>query len=77
MARRKREMLRRMPILRQHDITKARGETVDDRHNFVAVRHRQCAARTKIVLHVDDDQHVSGADILLCKRAWRRLRPFP
>ena len=45
-----------MPILRQHDVAEPRRETVDDRNDLVAARHRQCAAGTEIVLHVDHDE---------------------
>ena len=58
-----------MPILRQHDIAKACGEAINDWHHFVATRHCQCAARTEIVLHVDDNERVVKTDVLLCKRA--------
>ena len=51
-----------MPVLRQHDMTKARRQTIDDRDDLVAVGHRERAARTKIVLHVNDDQNLVAAD---------------
>ena len=51
-----------MPVLCQHDMTEARRQTIDDRNDFVALGHRQRAARTKIVLHIDDDQNFVAAD---------------
>ncbi len=55
-------MARRMPVLGQHDVTKPRRQTIDDRHDLVAPRHRQGAARTKIVLDVDHDEDVVVAE---------------
>ncbi len=51
-----------MPVLRQHDVAKPRGEAIDDRHDLIAARHRERAARTEIVLHVHDDEDVSAVD---------------
>jgi hypothetical protein len=47
-----------MPILRQRDMIEALGEPVDDRHDRVAVADCERAARTEIVLHVDDEQQI-------------------
>ena len=52
----------RMPILRQHDIAKPCGETIDDRHHLVAARHGERPAGTKIVLHVHHDEDVAAID---------------
>ena len=54
-------MPRRMPVLRQHDVLEILGQRVDQRHDLVAARHRQRAARTEIILHVDDDQRLFHA----------------
>ena len=45
-----------MPVLRENDILETTCETVDHRHDFVAMRDRQRAARNEIVLHIDDDE---------------------
>src|SRR5207248_2345866 len=50
------DVIARMPVLRQHDVGKARGEAVDDRNDPVALGHGERAARHEVVLHVDDDQ---------------------
>lgn len=47
----------RMPVLRQHDMAKAAPERVHDGHDRIAIRHREIAAGTEIVLDVDDEQH--------------------
>src|SRR5579859_5237311 len=51
-----------MPILRQHHVAEPRCKTVDDGNDLVALRHRQRTARTKIVLHIDDDEHAIVAE---------------
>src|SRR5262249_51350548 len=60
----KRVMSGRMPILRQHHVLETAGQMIDQRHDLVAARHRQPAARAEIVLHVDHhkDVAVSGLD---------------
>src|SRR6185437_14428547 len=55
-------MSARMPILRQHHVAEACRETVDDRDDLVAARHRQRAAATEIVLHVDNDENAVVAE---------------
>ena len=60
MAAREGEMARRVPVLRQHDMAEAFRNAIDHRHDPVAFRHGQRAARTEIVLHVDDQQHVGS-----------------
>src|SRR5206468_1065864 len=54
----KRLVAGRMPVLGQDDMLEAAGERVDDRHYLVAARHGEGAARTEIVLDVDDDEDV-------------------
>ena len=46
----------RMPVLRQHHVREAPAEAIHERHDFVALRHGERAARHEVVLHVDDDQ---------------------
>ena len=62
MRRRERQMSGRMPILRKDDVAELGAKPIDDRHDFIAVRDGQCAVRTEIVLHVDDNQSVAVAD---------------
>src|SRR5580704_4529229 len=52
-----------MPILGQHHVAKPRREAVDQRNNFVALRNRERAARTEIVLNIDDNE-----DVIFAKR---------
>jgi hypothetical protein len=47
-----------MPILREHDMREIAGQPVHHRHDLVATRHGERAARAEIVLHVDDQQQV-------------------
>jgi hypothetical protein len=47
-----------MPILGQRDMIEALTEPIDDRHHRIAVGDRECAARAKIVLHVDYQQQI-------------------
>jgi hypothetical protein len=47
-----------MPILGQGDMSKAFGETIDDRHHGIAIAHRKRSAGAKIVLHVDNQQQI-------------------
>ena len=37
---------------------KAFGEAMDDTDDFIASRHRERAAWTEIILHVDNKQHI-------------------
>ena len=55
-------MAARMPVLGQDHVAEARGQAVDDRHDLVAARHGERAARAEIVLDVDDEQDVLLAD---------------
>jgi hypothetical protein len=52
----------RMPILGEDDVAEVFAKPVDDRHDFIAARHGECAVRTEIVLHVDDDENVAVGD---------------
>jgi hypothetical protein len=54
-------MTPRMPILRQHHVLEARRQPIDQRHDLIAARHRQIPARAKIILNVDDQEHVARA----------------
>src|SRR5438876_7976898 len=72
MRRCKRVVAGRVPILRQHHLAETPGEAIDDRHDVVAMRDGKLAARTEVVLDVDDQQDVavsnwSGHD---CVRGW-------
>ena len=55
-----------MPILGEDDVAELVGKAVDDRHDLIAARYGERAVRTKIVLHVDDDQNVAVADCVSC-----------
>src|SRR6202040_2646870 len=56
----------RMPVLREDDVAELLAKPVDDRHDLIAARYGERAVRTKIVLHVDDDQNVAVADCVSC-----------
>src|ERR1700733_12805005 len=45
-----------MPILRQHDIGEALGETIDRLDDLMPAWHSERAARHEVVLHIDDEQ---------------------
>src|ERR1051326_6946405 len=55
-------MATRMPVLGQHHVAEPRRKAIDDWNDLVALRHGERAARTKIVLHVHDDEHVVVAE---------------
>ena len=57
MRRRERPMLRRMPVLGEHDVLEARGDAIDDRDDGVASRHGKRASGQEVVLDVHDDEH--------------------
>jgi hypothetical protein len=60
----------RMPVLRQHNMGKLCCQRVDHGHDFVAARHREAAARAKIMLDVDNQEDVVLADReTFCQRA--------
>src|SRR5690606_27167700 len=60
----KRAVAGRMPILRQHHVLEAPRKPVDERHDLVAARNGKRAARTEIILNVDDQQDVAIADLV-------------
>jgi hypothetical protein len=51
-----------MPILRQRDMLKTLGEAIDDRHDGIAVGHRERAARAEIHLHINNQQQIIFTD---------------
>ena len=53
---------RGMPVLGENNVGEAGGECVDEGDNGVGVRYGQAAARTEVVLEVDDEQRVVGAE---------------
>src|SRR5262249_1308132 len=57
---------RRMPVLGQDHVAETPRQPVDDRHHLVAARHGERAARTEVVLDVDNDENVAfpGGDAL-------------
>ncbi len=56
MARRKTNVVRRMPIERGQNMLKFRDQAIDHRHDCIGARHTERAARHKIVLHIGNDQ---------------------
>ena len=62
MAGRKARVTRRMPVLREHHAVAVRNQLVHQWYDLVATRNGQCAAGTKIVLDVDDDERFPGHD---------------
>jgi hypothetical protein len=63
-----------MPVLRQHHVVEALGDSVDYRDDLIAVLHRQAAARQEAVLYVDDQQQTgrSGFDLVRGERRAHR-----
>jgi hypothetical protein len=51
-----------MPILRENNMFKPRRDAVNDLDHSIAIGHGQRAARTEIVLDVDDEECVVGSD---------------
>jgi hypothetical protein len=49
-------------MLRQHHVAEAPGEAIDDRHDVVAMGNGKPAARTEVVLDVDDQKDVAVGD---------------
>jgi hypothetical protein len=60
MIRREAAMIRWMPILRGYDETELGSSSIRNWHDFVATRYREGAARTKIVLDIDQDERFRG-----------------
>jgi hypothetical protein len=58
MGGRKRMMAWRVPVLREKDVLKNRGDTMNHRYYRIAIRHSQCSAGAEVILHVDNDEHV-------------------
>lgn len=61
----KRDVSRRMPVLREYDVGKTLRERVDDGNDLVTARDRQRAARSvdsgaEVVLQIDHQQRVGG-----------------
>jgi hypothetical protein len=44
----------RVPVLREHNVLEPSRAAVDDVNHRIPIRNSQRAARTEIVLHVDD-----------------------
>src|SRR5262245_5570602 len=55
-------MPRRMPVLCQDNVVELAGKPVDGCKDFAALRHRKLAARTKIILNIDDQKDVGRCD---------------
>ena len=57
------DVIGRMPIPRCKDGNAVRSRLrhpfIKDRHNLIAIRNRQGAARTKVILHINDQQCVT------------------
>jgi hypothetical protein len=48
--------MRRVPILRHHDVLEVLGDAVDDRNDLIAVFDRKAAAGQEAILHVDHNE---------------------
>ena len=66
MAGRKRNVMRRVPVLRHHHVFEALGDTVDHRNHLLTILDRQTAAGQEAILHVDHDQSArrAGLDLI-------------
>jgi hypothetical protein len=49
-------MIRRVPILGQYDMLEPGDQIIDLGQDLIAAADRQSAARTEIILHIDDDK---------------------
>src|SRR5208283_5587699 len=56
----KRDVRRRMPVLREQNVRETSRKRVDDGDDLVAACDPQRAARAEVVLHINDKQRVSG-----------------
>ena len=65
MTRRKRQVPLRMPVLRKHDMLEFPRGPVNRLDHPVGLRNSQRAARTEVILHVDNDQHILWSDFHL------------
>jgi hypothetical protein len=63
MRRGKRTVIRRMPILREHNVLKLRRNTVDGSNHFIATGDCQGATGAKIILHIDDEENVARINL--------------
>src|SRR6185369_12017422 len=55
----KRNVIRRMPVLRNDDMREAPCEPIDDRYDLISPWYGQRAAGTEIALRVGHDQHIA------------------
>src|SRR5262245_12658516 len=58
----KRLVFGRVPILRRNDKLVLRHQSVCNRNDFISGRHRQRAARQKIVLDIDEKEGIHRQD---------------
>ena len=56
-------MIRCVPVLREDNVLKALDAAEDWSNDFSAVSDGQCPAGAEIVLYVDDNEYVAGADL--------------
>ena len=61
-------MVRGVPVLREHDVAERLRDLIDQRHDLIALLHRQTAARNEAVLHIDHQQSVLIARPDLARR---------
>src|SRR5689334_9669487 len=52
-----------MPILRERHMVETFRKLIDDRHHGVTLGNGERAARTEIILHVDNEEQVVGLDL--------------
>jgi hypothetical protein len=75
MRRRERDVTRRVPVLREHDVLERGRQAVDERDDLIAFLHRQRAARGKAVLYVDHEENVLCGRLHLGASGLRRGHP--
>lgn len=61
-GRSERDVLRRMPVLRENDVINFFCEGVDDRDDSVSIGDGQAASGHEVVLDVDDEEGVGGLE---------------
>ena len=74
----KRNVPRRVPVLRKQNVPKPRSDLLNHRNHFIAVRNCKRAARTKVILYINDEQdirvtnlHLESFQLGLPNRSWR------
>jgi hypothetical protein len=58
-------MIRRMPVLRQHNVLKPLRNSMYGLDHLIATRNGKLPTRAEIILHIDNEEHVLRGNIQL------------